>query len=133
MPASAGSCLFFMSQPFVRTVVESRPNWVSSTTDIPDRRVEPFVLRGTPDESIATLAEIVRRQPRTRVVEQTTDRLRVEFRSFVFRFVDDVEFAAAGDRIEVLSASRVGYGDLGVNRRRVKSLRKQYDKQYDNA
>ena len=49
----------------------------------------------------------------------------VEFRSRVFRFVDDVEFLfdPAGRQIRIRSASRVGYSDFGVNRRRIEKIR----------
>ena len=54
--------------------------------------------------------------------------LHVEFRSAVFGFVDDVEFLFDdGNKvIHVRSASRVGYYDFGVNRRRVEELRKRF-------
>ena len=59
-------------------------------------------------------------------MEATDSYLRAEFKSRVFGFVDDVELQlrAAEEAIAVRSASRVGYSDLGVNRRRVESLRK---------
>lgn len=49
----------------------------------------------------------------------------LEFRSRLFRFVDDVEFLFDLERkvIHVRSASRVGYSDLGVNRKRVERIR----------
>jgi len=49
--------------------------------------------------------------------------------SSIFRFVDDVEFYFdnAKKLIQVRSASRTGYSDLGVNRRRIEEIRKQFD------
>ena len=53
------------------------------------------------------------------------DYLSVTFTSRLFRFVDDVEFRidAASELVHVRSASRVGRSDLGVNRKRVESIR----------
>jgi uncharacterized protein (DUF1499 family) len=53
------------------------------------------------------------------------DYLHAECRSALFRFVDDLEIQLRpGEGIAaVRSASRVGYSDLGVNRKRVESLR----------
>ncbi len=53
--------------------------------------------------------------------------LAATFTSRIFRFTDDFEARPANDgsAIEVRSASRVGRGDLGVNRARVERLRKQ--------
>jgi uncharacterized protein (DUF1499 family) len=57
--------------------------------------------------------------------------LHVEMRSLMFRFVDDVEFslAASAGLIHVRSASRVGYSDFGVNRKRVERIRAAFDSQ----
>jgi uncharacterized protein (DUF1499 family) len=45
------------------------------------------------------------------------------------RFVDDVEFllVPAERVIHVRSASRVGYSDLGTNRKRVEALRAKFE------
>ena len=55
---------------------------------------------------------------------------RYEFRSRIFGFVDDVECLLNKDemRIEIRSASRSGYSDLGANRRRVERIRTQFAK-----
>jgi len=69
--------------------------------------------------------EVVKELSRTRVVEATDSYLRAECTSAIFRFVDDLELELrAGEGvIAVRSASRKGYGDFGVNRRRVERLR----------
>lgn len=66
---------------------------------------------------------------RVRIVEIEEDYIHAEFVSFIFRFVDDVEFYFdnAKKLIQVRSASRTGYSDLGVNRRRIEEIRKQFD------
>ena len=60
----------------------------------------------------------------TLVAEQGTY-LHAEIRSLLFRFVDDVEFSLDSNAglIHVRSASRVGYSDFGVNRKRVERIR----------
>lgn len=47
------------------------------------------------------------------------------FTSALFGFVDDVEFKLDRERgvLQVRSASRVGYSDLGANRKRVEQIR----------
>ncbi len=62
------------------------------------------------------------------VVERRDTYLRAEFTSRLFRFVDDLELRldAASRQIHVRSASRVGYYDFGVNRRRISALREAY-------
>jgi uncharacterized protein (DUF1499 family) len=46
------------------------------------------------------------------------------FRSRLFGFVDDLECRRDGDVVQVRSASRTGWWDLGVNRRRVENIRR---------
>jgi uncharacterized protein (DUF1499 family) len=62
---------------------------------------------------------------RTRIVTETADYLHAECRSALLGFVDDLELHLRPDEgiIAVRSASRLGYSDLGVNRRRVEGLR----------
>ncbi|WP_051307204.1 DUF1499 domain-containing protein [Desulfomicrobium escambiense] len=50
--------------------------------------------------------------------------LHATFRSRLFGFMDDLECRRDGDVVQVRSASRTGWWDLGVNRRRVESLRR---------
>lgn len=45
------------------------------------------------------------------------------FASKTFGFIDDFEFRRGDGAVHVRAASRVGYGDGGVNRKRVEALR----------
>ncbi|GAB1722476.1 MAG: hypothetical protein NTNFB01_13720 [Nitrospira sp.] len=71
------------------------------------------------------LKTIVGLLPRTKLVEETERYLHYEFTSFLLRFVDDVEFVfdEGSKLIQFRSASRTGYSDLGVNRRRMEEIR----------
>jgi uncharacterized protein (DUF1499 family) len=71
------------------------------------------------------LATIIGGQEGARIVSQRPDYLHAEYQSKLMGFVDDLELYAdpAAHRIEVRSASRLGYGDFGVNRARVDALR----------
>lgn len=111
--------------PFVEMApCPASPNCVSSTaTD--DHAIAPLAAR---PEAIAELAAIVRSLPRTEIVVERPDYLRATFTSALFRFVDDVEFRVEGDLVQLRSASRVGQGDLGVNRARIEQIRALYDR-----
>jgi uncharacterized protein (DUF1499 family) len=76
------------------------------------------------------LGQAVSGLSRVRIVTQRDDYLHAEFTTPLLRFVDDVEFLAdpAAGVIHVRSASRVGYSDLGVNRRRVRRIREAFEK-----
>ena len=101
----------------------NKPNCVSSLASDADHRVEPFALAG--EKGWAALRGVVAAMPRTKIVDERPGYLHAECTSRIFRFVDDLELqrSEAGDRVDVRSASRVGYGDMGVNRKRVESLR----------
>lgn len=101
------------------------PNCVSSEADPGDavHYVAPLRLPDglAPEAAMDALEALVRSAPRARVVERTALRLRAIDRTAVFRFVDDVDarIDPAARLLHVRSASRVGLGDLGANRRRV--------------
>ena len=60
-------------------------------------------------------------------------RINARFKSMVLRFTDDVTFyVRENGTVEVRSASRVGYWDLGANRRRVESLREKLAEMQSN-
>lgn len=68
-------------------------------------------------------------------VEFDDERLRLDAVFRVFFFKDDVavqvEPAPGGSLLHVRSASRVGDGDLGVNRRRVRRFMKALDREIE--
>ena len=101
------------------------PNCVSTQAEDHEHWIAPLTYQGDSDTVIETLAEIVRQQPRTRVIERSPHYLHAEFRSAIFRFVDDVEFFLEADsgRIHFRSASRVGHSDMGANRTRMELIR----------
>jgi len=64
---------------------------------------------------------------------EKTDYLAATFTSSLFRFVDDLELRidTGQHTIHLRSASRVGHGDLGVNRKRVEQLKNSFQVQTD--
>jgi uncharacterized protein (DUF1499 family) len=65
---------------------------------------------------------------RTKIISINDDYLYAECISSVFRFVDDLEFYF--DDVEKIihfrSSSRLGYYDLGVNRRRIEKIKAEF-------
>lgn len=101
------------------------PNCVSTQAEDRDHWIAPLTYQGDSDAVVDSLEEIVRQQPRTRIIEKSPHYLHAEFRSAIFRFVDDVEFyvEAESGRVHFRSASRVGRSDMGVNRTRMELIR----------
>ena len=59
------------------------------------------------------------------IVDEQENYLYAEFTSSLMGYVDDVEFMsdAASGMTHVRSASRLGYSDLGANRKRIEAIR----------
>jgi len=74
------------------------------------------------------LSKIIRSMNGARIISSRENYLYAEFKTSFFGFIDDVEFHAneSANQIEVRSASRLGYSDLGLNRSRVESIRERY-------
>jgi uncharacterized protein (DUF1499 family) len=103
------------------------PNCVSSLATDPKHRIEPFKLKKDYKTGWATIKRTVGSLPRTKIVRADNSDIHAECRSMIFRFVDDLmlHLNPSNGLIHVRSASRTGYSDFGVNRRRVESLRKK--------
>ncbi len=104
------------------------PNCVSSQAERDGQVVLPFTLDRPVGAAKSVLKQVIAALPRTRLICEEENYLHFEFRSLIFRFVDDVEFHfdAAAKTIQVRSASRVGHSDLGVNRRRIETIRRLF-------
>jgi len=102
-----------------------RPNCVSSGATDAGHAIAPLAVRGEPDAALQRLAEAIRKMPGATVVTLRPDYLRAEFASAVFGFVDDAEFTLVpgATAIQVRSAARLGYSDMGVNRKRIEAIR----------
>ncbi len=120
------AALFFLTAALAPC--PSSPNCVSSEATDPKHAIAPFPLSGSPETDLDLLASIILSLPRTEIIEHTPSYLHAVFTSKIFRFKDDVVFLVNPDKnvIEVRSASRLGYGDFGVNRERIETLRKIY-------
>jgi uncharacterized protein (DUF1499 family) len=104
------------------------PNCVSSQSSDREHAVEPLHYRGTASEAMAALDTIISGMKRARVMTRTGSYLHAEFTSAIFRFVDDVEFLLDdhASTIHMRSASRIGSSDLGVNRKRIETIRQAW-------
>lgn len=103
----------------------SSPNCVSTQTQDVDHSIAPFRYRKSRAEAKEALKEVLRSLPRMQLVEEDEAYLHYEATSLLLRFVDDVEFLFDDEAktIHFRSASRTGYGDLGVNRKRMEQVR----------
>ena len=108
----------------------NKPNCVSSQAASSDKQhyIEALTYSGEPEKARERLELTIAGMKRERTIVREANYWRAEFTSALWRFVDDVEFLFDDNvrRIDVRSASRVGYSDLGVNRRRTEEIRRRF-------
>jgi uncharacterized protein (DUF1499 family) len=109
----------------------SSPNCVSSDDSDPTHRIPPFRLAVPVAEGWRAARAAVLGLPRAKVITETDNYLHAECSSAFFGFVDDLELHLRSSQglIAIRSAARLGYSDLGVNRKRVEQLRALLRKQ----
>ena len=107
------------------------PNCVNSQAKDKKHYIEPILMTGTPLEVKNHILKILNELKRAKIIVAEDHYIRVEFISKVFRFIDDLEFYFPNTKskemtIHVRSASRVGYSDFGVNRKRIEQIRSKF-------
>jgi len=107
------------------------PNCVNSQAQDEEHAIAPIAATGTLSEVKIDLLEVLDNSKGSNIIAARDNYIRAEFTSNIFRFVDDVEFYIPEQttkelRIQVRSASRVGYSDFGVNRKRIEKIRRKF-------
>ena len=97
------------------------PNCVSSFESSEEHSIAAL------DATLAQIQQVVLALDEANIVEQSSNYMYVEFTSRLMGYVDDVEFLydSASNQTHVRSASRLGYSDLGANRKRIEAIRAQ--------
>ena len=107
------------------------PNCVSSQSPSSDEThfIQPLKYTSTPEKALTDLKAAIASEARTKIINESSDYLYAEFKSALMGFVDDVEFYldSSTNTIHVRSASRLGQSDLGVNRKRVETIRTKFN------
>ncbi len=104
------------------------PNCVSTDEARKDFRVQPIYYSESTGEAKSQLRQILSDMPRATIVSEQGNYLHVEFRSRLFKFVDDVEFYVDDEAqlIHGRSAAQKGHADLGANRSRFEQIRSKF-------
>lgn len=105
------------------------PNCVSTMAPKDDEKhyMAPLSFDDLQDARLKVLS-IVMETPRTEILLQNKEYIHTTYTTPIMRFVDDVEFYFDEDEklLHFRSASRIGYSDLGTNRRRMEKFKKAY-------
>ena len=97
------------------------PNCVSSFENDETHGIQPLAA------SLAEVEQVLLGFDDTNIVSSEGDYLYAEFTTRIMGYVDDVEFLYDRENgvTHVRSASRLGYSDLGANRKRIERIRSQ--------
>lgn len=106
------------------------PNCVNSQSEEALHRIKPLTYNSTPTQAMADLKTVIQSLEKMKIITETENYLYGEFTSTFWGFVDDVEFLLdeSEEVIHVRSASRLGQSDLGVNRKRIETIRAKLNK-----
>ncbi|MCW1970385.1 MAG: DUF1499 domain-containing protein [Anaerolineae bacterium] len=104
------------------------PNCVSTEATTALHQIAPISLVGTPAQAQDKLLAALKTLPNVNIVTNSTGYVHAEFRTPGMGYIDDAEFVlsdggAGNSRIDFRSASRLGRGDMGVNRRSMEAVR----------
>ncbi len=104
---------------------------ITQTVDGQKPNAQPMHYTGSKKEARALLKKIILSFARTKIITENEDYIYATFESGFWHFIDDVEFYFPNNAntIQMRSASRVGKYDFGVNKRRLKRIRKVFEKQ----
>jgi len=107
------------------TACPDKPNCRCSDAPDDDHTIAALKLSADAQAAWSVLKNYVEAQPRFTVITSDENYLYVEARTRLLRFTDDVEFHLRPDAGEIAmrSASRVGYSDLGANKKRLDAVR----------
>ena len=124
-PAAPG----FGTAQVVTACATTRPNCVSSVNTEAGFKANPIAFSIDSTSALAKLKAAIQAEPNSEIMFENTQQIDATFKTALFGFRDDASFALnlTSNRIEFRSQSRVGYSDLGVNRKRIERIRAAFD------
>ena len=96
------------------------PNCVSTLVDSKRHKMAPWAA-ASPDVMKKIKAAALK-EPRSKLISESDTHLQFTFKSFVFRFVDDVWIALKDGKVHFKSAARTGYRDFDKNKERMERI-----------
>ncbi|MFN3192025.1 MAG: DUF1499 domain-containing protein [Aureliella sp.] len=104
------------------------PNCVSTQAEDEGHRIDAIAFSGTAEEALSAVRKTLESMPRMKVVSEEGNYLHATATTLIMRYVDDVEFLfdETEGTLHFRSASRIGYSDLGANRKRMETFRQRF-------
>jgi uncharacterized protein (DUF1499 family) len=100
-----------------------------------DHYIDPIIIPQNSTVDTFSLLKDVIRQMGGNIQVESRNYLAATFTSAIFKFVDDlqVRIDSTQEVIHIRSASRVGFSDLGVNKKRLELLKKLFTSEVSEA
>ena len=108
---------------------KEKPNCVCSLEKREVYFVEPLRFSGSPEVALQNLKKLILEIDGLSLKSQSDGYMHFTAKSRLFGFIDDLEIQISADNqtIQIRSESRVGYSDLGANRKRVEKIRAMFN------
>lgn len=107
----------------------SKPNAVSTQTDIAEKRIKPLLYKGNSQETMQAVLAALSEMGGNELQVQESHYIYTVFTTKSLRFHDDVEVLLdePNKLVHFRSQSRAGHSDLGVNRLRYETFKARYN------
>jgi uncharacterized protein (DUF1499 family) len=107
------------------------PNCVSTQADPLDKQhfIPPIRYETTKTEARQKIIKALQNiGGKTKIITQKPDYIHAENRSPTMGYIDDIEiyFEEHSKKIHIRSASRLGYSDFGMNRKRIQQIQSHF-------
>ncbi len=103
----------------------SSPNCVSSFEIDDVHNINPILFNEDKKLIEKRLLGFIKQHSNMHLVQHTGSYIYAQFTSNIMGFVDDMEFLIEDNKIQIRSASRMGYSDLGANRTHIEIIRQK--------
>ena len=104
----------------------SSPNCVSSFEVDKEHSIAPILFTGSENLIKKKLLTLIKQHSNMRLVHHSGNYIYAQYTSGIMGFVDDIEFLITAKKVQVRSASRLGYSDLGANRNHIEMIRDKF-------
>lgn len=136
--AAFGTAIFFQNQkPKITPGLENgklreipdKKNAVSTQTAYADKLIQPLNFKNSLEETRGAMKTALEEYGGIEIIEESENHIYAVSVTGTMRFRDDIEiyFDASEKKIHYRSASRAGYSDLGLNRKRFKEIAEAYN------
>ncbi|GEN53062.1 DUF1499 domain-containing protein [Halobacillus faecis] len=105
------------------------PNCVSTQTEQEEKKMTALAFSKDLETTKSVIKEVLSEMERTAVETENENYIHAVVESKWMKFKDDVEFYFDQEEevVHFRSASRVGYSDFGVNKKRMKDFSEHYE------